>query len=84
MKTEIMGKTYTDFSQLSKGMFKKSAPVEEIKPLPKTKAVGGDDAISFFGLNAPETPAGASLRLKPMCGLYVPNPSVSFLKQRKP
>ena len=56
-----MGKTYTDFSQLSKGMFKKSAPVEEIKPLPKTNAVGGDDALSFFGLNAPETPTGASV-----------------------
>lgn len=79
-----MGKTYTDFSQHSKGMFKKSAPVEEIKPLPKTKALGGDDALSFFGLNAPETPTGASLRLKPMCGLYVPIPPVSFLKQREP
>ena len=56
----IMGKTYTDFSQLSKGMFKKNAPVDEIKPLPKTNAVGGDDALSFFGLNAPETPTGAS------------------------
>ena len=56
-----MGKTYTDFSQLSKGMFKKCAPVEEIKPLPKTNAVGGDDALSFFGLNAPETPTGASV-----------------------
>ena len=56
-----MGKTYTDFSQLSKGMFKKSAPVEEIKPLPKTNAVSGDDALSFFGLNAPETPTGASV-----------------------
>lgn len=31
-----------------------------MKPLPKTKAVGGDDALSFFGLNAPETPTGAS------------------------
>ena len=56
-----MGKTFTDFSQLSKGMFKKSAPVEEIKPLPKTNAVSGDDALSFFGLNAPETPTGASV-----------------------
>ena len=55
-----MGKTYTDFSQLSKGMFKKSAPVEEIKPLPKTNAAGGDDVLSFFGLNGPETPTGAS------------------------
>ena len=60
MKTKVMGMTYTDFSQLSKGMFKKSAPVEEIKPLPKTNAVGGEDALSFFGLNAPETPTGAS------------------------
>ena len=79
-----MGKTYTDFSQHSKGMFKKSAPVEEIKPLPKTKTLGGDDALSFFGLNAPEPPTGASLRLKPMCGLYVPIPPVSFPKQREP
>ena len=55
-----MGKTYTDFSQLSKGMFRKSTPVEEIKPLPKTNAVGGDDALSFFGLNGPETATGAS------------------------
>ena len=30
-----MGKTYTDFSQLSKGMFRKSDPVVEIKPLPE-------------------------------------------------
>ena len=28
-----MGRTYTDFSQLSKGMFRKSEPVEEIKPI---------------------------------------------------
>ncbi len=55
-----MGKTYTDFSQLSKGMFRKCAPVEEMKPLPKTKAVGGDDVLSFFGLNAPESPTCAS------------------------
>ena len=54
-----MGKT--DFSQRSKGMFKKSAQVGEIKPLPKTKAVGGDDVLSFFGLNAPETPTCASV-----------------------
>ena len=54
-----MGKTYTDFSQLSR-MFRKSTPVEEIKPLPKTNAVGGDDALSFFGLNGPETATGAS------------------------
>ncbi|MGN0545077.1 MAG: hypothetical protein ACI4I0_05910 [Acutalibacteraceae bacterium] len=30
-----MGKIYTDFSQLTKGMFKKSEPVAEVKPLPK-------------------------------------------------
>jgi len=30
-----MGKTYTDFSQLSKGMFKKSDPVVEVKPQPE-------------------------------------------------
>lgn len=88
-----MGKTYTDFSQLSKGMFKKSAPVEEIKPLPKIKAVGGDEVLSFFGLNAPETPTGASgggagetgasLRSKPTCGLYAPNPPLSRWRRRK-
>ena len=27
-----MGKTYTDFSQLSKGMFRKSDPVVEVNP----------------------------------------------------
>ena len=48
-----MGKTYTDFSQLSKGMFKKSDPVVEVKPLPPKKAAG-DDALAYFGLNAPE------------------------------
>jgi len=87
-----MGKTYTDFSQLSKGMFKKSAPVEEIKPLPKTNAAGGDNMLSFFGLNGPETPTGASgdvgddgrsSRSKPTCGLYAPNPSKSSPKQHK-
>lgn len=54
-----MGKTYTDFSQLSKGMFKKSDPVVEIKPIPK-KTAGGDDALAYFGLNAPQPPSGAS------------------------
>ena len=44
-----MGKTYTDFSQLSKGMFKKSDPVVEIKPIPK-KSAGGDDALAYFGI----------------------------------
>ena len=49
-----MGKTYSDFSQLSKGMFKKSNPVVEIKPIPK-KSSGGDDALAYFGLNAPQS-----------------------------
>ena len=48
-----MGRTYTDFSQLSKGMFRKSDPVVEVKPLPPKKAAG-DDALAYFGLNAPE------------------------------
>ena len=43
-----MGKTYTDFSQLSKGMFRKSDPVVEVKPLPE--AGNGDDVLSYFGL----------------------------------
>ena len=42
-----MGKTYTDFSQLSKGMFKKSDPVVEIKPIPR-KSAGGDDALAYI------------------------------------
>lgn len=45
-----MGKTYTDFSQLSKGMFRKSEPVVEIKPIPKETSAGGDDALAYFGL----------------------------------
>ncbi|MBQ6140404.1 MAG: hypothetical protein IJI54_03880 [Kiritimatiellae bacterium] len=53
-----MGKTYTDFSQLSKGMFRKSDPVVEVKPIPKKNA-GGDDALAYFGLNAPEAPTRA-------------------------
>jgi hypothetical protein len=44
-----MGKTYTDFSQLSKGMFKKSDPVVQIKPIQK-KSAGGDDALAHFGI----------------------------------
>ena len=44
-----MGKTYTDFSQLSKGMFRTSDPVVEVKPLPPKKAVG-DDALAYFGI----------------------------------
>ena len=54
-----MGKTYTDFSQLSKGMFKKSEPVVEVKPIPKETSAGGDDALAYFGLNAPEAPTRA-------------------------
>ena len=53
-----MGKTYTDFSQLSKGMFKNRDPMVEIKPIPK-KSAGGDDALAYFGLNAPEAPTHA-------------------------
>src|SRR5574344_141325 len=53
-----MGKTYTDFSQLSKGMFRKSEPVVEVKPQPPKK-VAGEDALAYFGLNAPEAPTRA-------------------------
>lgn len=53
-----MGKTYTGFSQLSKGMFRKSDPVAEVKPIPK-KSAGVDDALAYFGLNAPEAPTRA-------------------------
>ena len=45
-----MGRTYTDFSQLSKGMFRKSEPVVEVKPVPKETSAGGDDALVYFGL----------------------------------
>ena len=45
-----MGRTYTDFSQLSKGMFRKSEPVVEVKPIPKETSAGGDDALAYFGL----------------------------------
>ena len=45
-----MGRTYTDFSQLSKGMFRKSEPVVEGKPIPKEASAGGDDALAYFGL----------------------------------
>ena len=55
-----MGKTYTDFSQLTKGMFRKSDPVVEVKPIPKEQVVGGDDALAYFGLKAPQPPSGAS------------------------
>lgn len=54
-----MGKTYTDFSQLSKGMFRKNDPVVEVKPQPPKKAAG-DDALAYFGLNAPEAPTYVS------------------------
>ena len=49
-----MGRTYTDFSQLSKGMFRKSEPVVEIKPIPKEASAGGDDALAYFGLTGRE------------------------------
>ena len=49
-----MGRTYTDFSQLSKGMFKKSEPVVEVKPVPKEASAGGDDALAYFGLTGRE------------------------------
>ena len=55
-----MGKTYTDFSQLSKGMFRKSEPVVEVKPVPKETSAGGDDALAYFGLNAPEPSSAAT------------------------
>jgi hypothetical protein len=55
-----MSRTLTDFSQLSKGMFRKSDPVVEIKPIPKEQVVGGDDALAYFGLKAPQPPSGAS------------------------
>jgi len=55
-----MGRTFTDFSQLSKGMFRKSDPVVEVKPIPKEQVVGGDDALAYFGLKAPQPPSGAS------------------------
>ena len=45
-----MGRTFTDFSQLSKGMFRKSEPVVEVKPIPKETSAGGDDALAYFGL----------------------------------
>lgn len=39
-------------------MFRKSDPVVEIKPIPK-KSADGDDALAYFGLNAPEAPTRA-------------------------
>ena len=45
-----MSRTLTDFSQLSKGMFRKSEPVVEVKPVPKETAAGWDDALAYFGL----------------------------------
>jgi len=39
-------------------MFRKSDTVLEVKPLPPEKAAG-DDALAYFGLNAPEAPACA-------------------------
>ena len=49
-----MGRTYTDFSQLSRGMLRKSEPVVEIKPIPKEASAGGDDALAYFGLTGRE------------------------------
>ena len=49
-----MSRTLTDFSQLSKGMFKKSEPVVEVKPIPKEASAGGDDALAYFGLTGRE------------------------------
>ena len=49
-----MGQTFTDLSQLSKGMFRKSEPVVEIKPIPKETSAGGDDALAYFGLTGRE------------------------------
>ena len=54
-----MGRTYRDFSQLSRGMFKKCAPVEEVKPVPKAKAKDEDEVMAFFGLKDPKTPSDA-------------------------
>ena len=63
----MIGRTFTDFSQLSKGMFKKNDPkgmfkkndpAVEAKP-PLKKMANGDDALAYFGLNAPEAPAHA-------------------------
>ena len=45
-----MGRTLTDFSQLSKGMFRKSDPVVEVKPITKEASDSGDDALAYFGL----------------------------------
>ena len=45
-----MSRTLTDFSQLSKGMFRKSEPMVEVKPVPKETAAGWDDALAYFGL----------------------------------
>jgi len=43
-------------------MFRKKGPVVEVKPLLKTKAVGGDEVLSYFGIGTPEaltcTPGG--------------------------
>ena len=45
-----MNRRLTDFSQLSRGMFRKSEPVVEVKPIPKETSAGGDDALAYFGL----------------------------------
>ena len=49
-----MGRTFTDFSQLSKGMFRKSEPVVEVKPIPTESSAGGDEALAYFGLTGRE------------------------------
>ena len=49
-----MGRMLTDFLQLSKGMFMKSDPVVEVKPIPKVASAGGDDALAYFGLTGRE------------------------------
>ena len=49
-----MGRTLTDFSQLSKGMFKKSDPVVEIKPLPEAgngeQGTGNGERLAEIGV----------------------------------
>lgn len=45
-----MSRMLTDFSQLSKGMFRKRDPAVEVKPIPKETPAGGDDALAYFGL----------------------------------
>lgn len=44
-----MRKTYTDFSQLSKGMFRRETTPVEMKPQPPKKSAD-DDALAYFGI----------------------------------